>query len=110
MMVGNNRRNPMTKTLNFIAATALSLLAFQSTAIAQDAAAKTGHVTLNKRCDVGAQGSCDISVHTPAADENAKDKKDYVGHVTLNKRTAKPADVIPGCGPVQYGVANSSTC
>jgi hypothetical protein len=28
---------------------------------------------------------------------------------TLNL-IAKPADEIPGCGPVQYGVASSSTC
>jgi hypothetical protein len=110
MMAGNNRRNPMIKTLNLIAATALSLLAFQQTAIAQDAAAKTGHVTLNKRCDVSAQGSCDGAVHTSAAEDRAEDKKGYVGHVTLNKRTAKPVDEIPGCGPVQYGVASSSTC
>jgi hypothetical protein len=105
----------MIKTLTVIAATTVSLLALNTTAIAQDAAAKTGHVTLMKRCDTG---SCDAetakhAINTKGTGGNKSTgagKKDYVGHVTLNKRTVAPNNDIPGCGPTQYGNPTSSTC
>lgn len=113
----------MTKSLALITATALSVLSFNATAIAQDAVTKTGHVTLNKRCDTAAQSSCDVSVQAPTCDViqtcgagtndrkvSTDNKKEYVGHVTLIKRTVAPIDIIPGCGPTQYGVPSSSTC
>lgn len=106
----------MTKTFNLLAAASLSLLTFNIAAIAQDVDAKTGHVTLNKRCDVSQACSAeDHAINTKGTGTNNgrsvhAGKKDYVGHVTLNKRTAVPQDPIPGCGPTQYGNPTSSTC